>query len=123
MNNGQCSELFSDVFNSKCGGCLRTCECGITYFDTYNVWDWEDGELEDLQQKAKEDPEHYTGIDCAVGTMSIGGIEIVYGCSCDLAQKYEDFILNHAEQIAEYLNKRSEALSEQAKAIKVNIED
>ena len=40
MSNGQCSELFDKVFDSRCAGCIRTCECGITYFDEYNVWDW-----------------------------------------------------------------------------------
>lgn len=118
MNN-QCSKLFDEVFDSSCGGCLRTCECGITYFDTYNIWDWEEGELEELKQKAEDDPEHYVGIDCSVGTLSIDGREIVYGCTCKLAQRYEEFILDHAEQIAEYLNKRAILLKEKAAAIEV----
>lgn len=120
MKKEQCSELFFDVFDSRCGGCLRTCECGITHFDAYNIWDcWEDGQLEDLQQKAKDDPEHYVEHDCAVGTMEIDGIEIVYNCTCDLARKYENFVLNHARQLAEYLNKRAAALREQSLAIEV----
>lgn len=119
MNSNQCSELFSDVFDSKYGGCIRTCECGITHFDTYNIYDWEEGELEELQQKAKDDPEHYVEIDCAVGTIEIGGIEIVYGCTCNLAKKYEDFILNYAEQLAKYLNKRATMLREKADKIEV----
>ena len=119
MNNGQCSELFSDSFDSRCAGCIRTCECGITYFDEYNVWDWEEGELEKLQQKAKDDPEHYIGHNYSIGTIEIDGIEIVYGCTCNLARKYEDFILEHAGQIAEYLNKRAVMLREKADSIEV----
>jgi hypothetical protein len=119
MNSNQCSKLFSDIFDSNCGGYLRICECGITYFDTHNIWDWEDGELEALEQKASDDPEHYVGMDCAIGTMSIDGREIVYGCTCKLAQRYEEFILDHAEQIAQYLNKRMMLLREKANSIEV----
>lgn len=116
----QCSELFGDVFDSNCGGCCRTCECGITHFDGYNEYDrnW-DNELEELQQKAEKDPDHYVEHDCAIGTMEIGGIEIVYNCTCDLAQKYESFILRHARQLAEYLNRRAIMLKEEAVAIEV----
>lgn len=117
MNNKQCSELFSNVFDSSCGGCIRTCECGITYFDGYNIYDWEEGELEKLQQKAKEDPELYVERGCSIGTLEIGGSQIVYGCSCDLARKYENFILNHAEQLAEYLNRLAVILREKAESI------
>lgn len=119
MSNDQCSELFDKVFDSRYGGCVRTCECGITYFDSYNEWNWEDSELEKLQQKAKDDPKHYVEQNCAIGTMGIGGIEIVYGCTCDLAKRYEDFILVHAEKIAEYLNKRAVMLREKADSIEV----
>lgn len=115
----QCSELFSDVFDSRCGGSVRVCACGITYFDNYNYCDWEGGELEELQQKAKDDPKHYTERDCSVGTMEINGIEIVHGCSCDLARKYESFILNHAVHLAEYLNKQATMLREKAEVIEV----
>lgn len=119
----QCSELFFDVFDSHCSGCLRTCTCGITHFDGYNVWDWEDGELEGLQKKAKEAPEHYIEHDYAVSTMEVHGVEIVDGCTCDLARRYESFILNHTKQLAAYLNKRAVALKEEAAAIEVKESD
>jgi hypothetical protein len=119
MNNKQCSELFSNIFDSGCGGCIRTCECGITYFYGCHHWDFEEGELEELQQKAKDDPDHYVEQDCSIGTLEIGGIQIVYDCSCDLARKYENFILDHAGQLAEYLNRRGAILREKAESIEV----
>lgn len=115
----QCSEIFFDSFDSQCSGCVRVCECGITHFDEYNIPDWEDGELEKMQQKARNDPKHYVGHDCAVSTTEINGIEIVYGCTCDLARKYESFILNYAKQIAGYLNRRAVLLREEAQEIEV----
>ena len=113
MSN-HCSEIFEEVFDSHVGGCVRTCSCGKIYYDGCNDWDWDDGELEALEKNSKAIP-----LDHSVGTMSINEEEIVYGCDCGRAKKYEDFILSHAKQIATYLNRRAEALKEEAESIKV----
>jgi len=118
----QCSDLFLDVFDSGCGGCIRTCECGIIHFDGFNEWDWKEGELEALQEKAKKHPGRYVEKDCAIGTLSIDGIEIVYDCTCDLARKYEQFIISYGARLADYLNKRAELLRQNAEIIEVKVE-
>ena len=111
----QCSEIFEEVFDSRVSGCVRTCVCGRIYYDIANDdWDWKPGELEALDKNPKATPVEY-----AVGTISINDEEIVMGCDCGRAKRYEEFILQHAEQLAEYLNRRSEALKEQAELIKV----
>lgn len=115
----QCSDRMLKAFDSGCGGCRRTCECGITYFDEVNIWDWDEGELERLQQKAKDHPDKYIGCNCSLGTLRIGGVDIVYGCSCKLARQYEDFILGHTRQLAQYLNEYAVELKEKAEEIKV----
>jgi len=115
----QASKLFDDIFASGCGGCERTCACGIHWFDIQDGWDWEEGELEDLKKKAAEDPEKYKESDGSVGTVEIDDQEIVYGCTCDYAWKYEQFIISHGRQIARYLNERAKALRETAEAIEV----
>lgn len=120
MSNSQCSELFSEVFSSGYAGCIRTCDCGITYFDGYNSWDWEVGELEKLRQKAKDDPHHYIEQDHSVSTIAIGETQIVHGCACDLAKRYETFILKHAVKLAKYLNKRAKMLREKAEQIEIS---
>ena len=112
----QCSEIFEEVFNSHCGGCVRTCTCGKTYYDTYNDYDWDDGELEALEKDPRA-----VALDYGVGTMSIAGEEIVFGCDCDHARRYENFIISHASQLAAYLTKRAAALEEEAKSIKVDL--
>jgi hypothetical protein len=58
-------------------------------------------------------------MDCSVSTTHVDGIEVVHGCTCSSAKKYEDFILRHAEQIAEYLNKQAIVLRERAELIEV----
>ncbi len=115
----QCSELFEKAFASDCGGCVRTCACGITHFDGYNTWDWKEGELEELQQKAKEMPDEFVEHDGSIGTIEIDNKQIVYDCVCNNARGYEDFILTHATQLAEYLNRRAKMLREKADTIEV----
>ena len=118
----QCSELFERVFDSGCGGIVRECECGITHFSDQgcDVNFYDDGELSSLQSNAKLNPTKYIGHDHNIGTMEIGGIEIVHGCTCGKAQKYEDFILTHAQLLAEYLNERAKMLREKAESIVVD---
>lgn len=123
MNDSQCSELFSDVFDSHCGGCVRTCECGITHFNVDYPSDFDEGELEELKEKEKEFPDKYKSGDGSIGTIEIGGRQIVWGCSCEIARQYEDFILGDAIGIAEYLNKRAEMLRKKADGITVRGSD
>jgi hypothetical protein len=116
--NIQCSNLFLKIFDSHTGGCVRECSCGITHFDiSDNVWDWEDGELERLKEKASLFPESYIEVDGSVSTMSVGGEEIVEGCKCKKASKYESFIRDNAVQIKEYLQEWSKILREKADKI------
>jgi hypothetical protein len=114
MSN-QCSDLFARVFDSHGGGCLRECACGRTHFDGGdNGWTWDDGELEQLREKAAKEPDRYIEQDGTVFCMNIGGAEIVYGCTCDNAERYERFIRAHARQLAEYLRERAKELREAA---------
>lgn len=116
-----CSELFERVFSSHCSGIVRDCCCGRTYFNSSEDYCFEDGELECLLEQSKKDPEKYIEVDYSIGTMEIDGKEIVIGCKCDIAKKYENFILNHAQLLAKYLNEYAKQLEEKAQKVKVNI--
>jgi hypothetical protein len=116
-NTQQCSAEFSEAFDSHVGGCRRECECGRTHFDGYNQGiTWEEGELEKLRELAATQPDKYIESDGSVGTMEINGVEIVWGCSCDLARKYEAFLVSHARQITAFLRGRSKRLREESEA-------
>ena len=119
MENNQCSELFENAFDSHTGGCVRNCMCGRVHFDDVGVYSWEEGELEDLEQKSQEHPDRYIAHDHSVGCMYIDGAKFVYDCPCGKAAKYEEFILKHAEQISEYLRKKAVQLREKADKIDV----
>lgn len=111
------SEDFEDAFSSRSGGCLRVCACGRTVFDVVNRWDWEDGELEELEKKHAENPEEYIPADYSVSTMTIGGDEWVMGCPCNKGRVYQNFINGHDEQIADYLRRRAKDFRGKAEAI------
>lgn len=113
------SKLFIDVFNDRSGGVLRTCACGITWFDEASPECFESGELERLQELAKEKPDKYKTTDYSIGLLEIGGQQIVIDCVCDKAEKYEKFIVLNAEKIAEYLRGRSKLLIQKAEALKI----
>jgi hypothetical protein len=121
MSDKKCSEIFEDAFSSHGSGCVRDCVCGRTHFDTYNTYDWEDGELEDLEKKAKENPDKYIEHDHSIGMLIVDGQEFVFECPCNGAAKYERFILRHERQIADYLNKRADELTKHATEIHVNL--
>lgn len=119
----QCSDLFFSVFRSGSGGCLRTCSCGRVHFDgsSENEWTWGDGgkELATLRMKATAEPDRYYEQDGAITTMNPNGEEIVYGCTCGRARKYEEFLQDEAERIADYLNGRVAELEAEASKMRV----
>ncbi len=92
MNENQCSDLFEKVFGSGGGGCYRKCVCGKIHFSLDTSYDWEEGELEELQKKEKLNPVKYVSHDASyIGTINIGEKEIVFGCSCKHAGHWEVF--------------------------------
>lgn len=113
------SECFEQAFSDSCSGCVRDCACGRTVFDNANQWDWEDGELEHLERMAKSKPERYTAVDYSVATMTIHGEEWVMGCPCNGVRKWQEFLDQHADQAAKYLNERVKQLRAKAEAITV----
>ena len=110
----QCSDLFADVFDSGCGGTVRTCACGRTFYNYMDAGCFDPGELEDLEARNKVDPDKVCAVDHTVGTIEIAGQQIVHGCSCDTALKYEHFILSHAGRLATYLRRHAANLRTEA---------
>jgi hypothetical protein len=107
------SEDFERAFSSGCGGCRRTCHCGREYYDFENEgYGWEEGELEELNKRADEEPGKVRGLPYSVGTMIVDGSEFVMGCDecAERLTRYERFIWNHRRQIIEYLKRKCERI-------------
>lgn len=116
---GACSDEFARSFSAGGCGIIRDCGCGKTYFDNYNLMDYEEGEHEELIKKFEKEPNGYIPVDGSFSMVCIEGVEYVDHCDCGKAVKYERFIIKHDRHIAEYLNKRAEAFREKGKDIQV----
>lgn len=104
-------ENFERAFSDHSGGCVRTCECGKTYFDNYNSgYSWDDGELEKLQAGG--------GIPLAhsVGDIAFEGKQYVDACDCwhERAKHLMKFIDGHAVAIADYLKREKQRKQQEA---------
>lgn len=99
------------------------CEfCGRVHFATLESYLYEEGELEDLLAKAKENPDKYIE-DASSDSIPWGrldGGQAVWGCPCNKPRKYEDFIVRHRWIIEAFLTARSRKLEEEAKLNKAN---
>lgn len=103
------SELFERVI-LRSGHLVVDCDlCHRTHFATATPEAYDDGELEDLQAKAKkhpdqyiEDPQHDNVSAGAFG----GGVVAVLGCQCNLLRRYEDLFWNNRQLILEYIKRR-----------------
>jgi hypothetical protein len=103
-------ESFKEAFHTGVGGCRRKCECGVQFYNTDGGWDWEEGELEEL-----EADESARDIDCTVSTVYFLGMEYVYQCDCwhEDAEKIMNFIDDHAHCIAQYLRLEKNRMQEE----------
>lgn len=86
--------------------CVLDCDCGRVHFvSAAGHGDYEEGELAEFQQKAKDHPDKYyehNDFDY-VETVVIDGREIVPDCPCGKIQRYIDWIEENADSLAKYL--------------------
>jgi len=116
MIKKRASQTFINVVADGAGSIVGDCElCGRTYFDPCDGG-YEDGELEELERKAKKEPDKYVPCDGGVSLGSIAGNQVVLDCDCPGLANYENFIWNDRFKIAEYLKARLKNNLEKAQA-------
>ncbi len=104
-------ENFERAFSSGTGGCVRTCNCGVRFYDNDGSYDWEEGELDGL----RADPTA-RALEHTVGDISFEGKEYVDACDCwhERALKLMDWIDGHAYKVADYLTLEKKRKQEEA---------
>lgn len=118
----QPSENFIQAFSSGSGGTVRTCACGVTFFDGSSPSHFDEGELESLIAQREKNPAKFVETDCTVSTMTIAGQEYVIGCQhCEAPAKCEAWITAHARQLSEWLSTRANELEREAKIIRPKV--
>ena len=117
--NDNMTGLFFDAFSTGSSTSRGFCACGKEHFDFENSWDWEEGELEELQERGEKKDDGVMGHDHSVSYVNIMGNEIVFGCDCEIAQKYEAFINRHMTSIVKYIREIAKQKEGYLEAIKV----
>lgn len=105
------SEEFESALVSL-GSIRATCElCKREHF--VSEGDFEDGELDELREKARMEPEKYIeeGRYDMLDVGYIDGKQVVLGCDCKLLSNYESWIWANRYTIAKYLKKRAENMA------------
>jgi hypothetical protein len=105
------SELMEQAFRLGIGGLRGDCElCGRHHFCTNSSYDYDEGELKNLQEATAREPNKYVedGQSDGVSFGQIDGMQFVMGCDCNRLRRYEDWIWVNRVQIAEYLKARAE---------------
>jgi hypothetical protein len=91
------------------GGIVRDCDRhGLTFFNEYEPGFFENGELEDLQAKAKENPEKYIALDHSVSQTTFLGVDYTWDCpKCRVeAVRVQAKVWGYRHQLSLYINER-----------------
>lgn len=100
------NEIFEDIISNKSGtGSIRgDCGCGRTNYVIHSD-NYEDGEYEELEKAAKENPKNYhCHYDCdCISMREFNGKEWVIGCPCNWHHKYALFLWHEREVIINFL--------------------
>jgi hypothetical protein len=98
------SEEFDEAVRYGGALCSIVCEyCGRVHFKSLDTGDFEEGELEELLEKSRKEPDKY--IDwgsITIGWGHIGGKQYVVGCKCNGVEKLEKFVWSHRFLIIKY---------------------
>jgi len=98
------AEIFRNAFGGS-GSIRATCDCGREHFEPEG--DFDDGELEELERRAKEQPDRFVCQD-RVSLVNVGGKQFVMDCPCKGYMPYARFIWGHRHAIMDYLKQRME---------------
>jgi hypothetical protein len=104
-------ELEDDLWTAGAsgGGIVRSCERhGGTWFNGEDHGGYEEGELEELREKAKTHPDKYHELDRDAHDTTVLGKEYIWTCAgCrDEFYRLQEFLWRHRHTIATYLNAR-----------------
>lgn len=103
-------DRFCRAFTTHGGGCRNVCECGREFYNPDGFWDWEDGELDEL------DAGEATAVDFTVCTIAFEGKVYVEACDCwhTRASQIMRWLDEHRFEVADYINGETKARREAA---------
>lgn len=116
MNNQSRATSFFEEMIMEGGTTVAICDyCGRCHFESHDLSQYRDGELERYRELAERKPSDYVEHldDDSIGIGEIAGQLLVIGCPCEGMVKWEAWLWNNSAKISEYFKKRSGYLKEQ----------
>lgn len=106
------SHEFDDAFCTHNSAAIKCEHCGRTHF-THEAED-----VNVLRAAAKTDPLIVEDVlDDSIGWGHLGGKQYAYQCPCRAADRYEEWVWEHKEEITDYLRARAKKEADEAHAI------
>lgn len=96
------SDEFKDLVCTGGSPALDCQLCGRNLFNLSGEF-MDPGELEDLLEKQKQNPEKYCGMDNQVHSGHLLDLQIVINCPCNGLRLFEEFILGHSRFICTFI--------------------
>lgn len=107
------------------GSIRAVCSCGRTTFASGSqALGYEDGELEELQQRATDDPDRYREDPSSdgIGIAHLGGREYVWECPCGQLPTIEAFLWGNRKAIVDYYKRRASSEKKAADSFAASLE-
>lgn len=102
---------FEEAFSLCISSLREECNCGKVYYDTYNDYDWGEGEYENLENNPNSVP-----VCHSIGTIQFDSKRYVNVCDCwhEQAQKYLNWLGCFSKEVANFLSMEKKRLSIEA---------
>jgi hypothetical protein len=116
LNNQSRVTSFFEEMVMEGGTTVAICDyCGRCHFESHDLSQYGDGELERYRELAERKPNDYVEHlnDDSIGIGKIADQLLVIGCSCEGMAKWEAWFWDNSEKISRYFNERSNYLKEQ----------
>jgi hypothetical protein len=93
-----------------------SCEfCKRVHYSPSSDFDWEDGELEELNELNRKNPDKYIAHEeDSIRYGVIDGKQFVDGCPCNSVSLYERLIIANRYQIIDFLQVRAEKIARES---------
>ena len=119
------SEEFELAFRDAGSGSIECGFCGRMHFvSDSSEFDWEEGEYEKLEAGERKNPDRYIShVESSVEWGHLDGKQYVLGCPCNVASRYERFIVSHRRSIVSFLKARAKKLSRESQSESALVEE
>ena len=99
--------IYQEAWGSHSAGCSFMCDCGRIFYDPEGPWDWEPGELEELERNPNA-----TALGYGAGHFYVRGKEVSHDCDCwhEEVENLINGLEDNLEKIERYMAARKQAM-------------